>query len=891
MLVDKECVGSKWWSVDFHCHTPASSDYGKGENQAILKSITPTEYLLYYMRKNINCIVITDHNTGEWIDRLNDAYVEMKEAENDEFREIAIFPGVEISVNGNIHVLAIFPEDRNTADINKLLGSVEYVGTRGESDACTEQSFTKVIDVICAKGGIAIPAHCNNEKGLFIETKGTTLEQGLSNSNIFSAELTESEYEYPQLYKDKKLEWCRVLGSDAHHPTGKEGEKFHGSHYTWIKMTTPSFQGLELALKDGNMSVICSDECMNNPNEFSHAILEKLEISNAMYLGRKNLFVLKFNPWLNCVIGGRGTGKSTIAEFLRIVLNRTMEIPTNLKSDFEKYGEKNTGKNSNGLMLENTNLCLYYTKDGQSYKANWTYESSTTDVQKFDGENWIKSEGDIENRFPVRIYSQKQIFELAKNPQALLYIIDNASGLDYDEWKEGHQKLVSKYYSLSANIRELQLDVENEANIKGEMEDADNKIKLFNATDSAELLKEYSESKQLIAKINKLEVSYKEKLEVYKKFNLEVIENKNIFEELNNQLEEEAEVIEAFKNLNDSCMSAKKKLEETVQNLEREFVKWMEKKQDLKAICKNIEVSNKYNELKETLKQVGMNDVDGYSEIIEQKNKLKIKMEIIGKRKAEVNKIVKEKEEVYRKIKQSRSVITKRRIQFLKDIVSNNKFVNIEVVPYSNKEEIQNQLRTILGKEKGFERSLGDGESDGKIADIIYTSDTLENGIDLIKEQFKRMFNGEKVSEHEKRFNNLIHSISVEQMDKIMCWFPEDSVKVSYKKTNGKLAPIENASPGQKTAALLAFILSYGKEPLILDQPEDDLDNSLISNLIVNNIREGKIKRQILIVTHNANIVVNGDADNVAVLHIAGGNTQINSQDGLQDIGIRKLIC
>ena len=74
--------------------------------------------------------------------------------------------------------------------------------------------------------------------------------------------------------------------------------------------------------------------------------------------------------------------------------------------------------------------------------------------------------------------------------------------------------------------------------------------------------------------------------------------------------------------------------------------------------------------------------------------------------------------------------------------------------------------------------------------------------------------------------------------------------------------------PDKKPQHYLAFILSYGDEPLLLDQPEDDLDNKLIYDLIVRQLRETKTKRQVIVVTHNANIVVNGDAEMVLPLEV-----------------------
>jgi chromosome segregation protein len=82
--------------------------------------------------------------------------------------------------------------------------------------------------------------------------------------------------------------------------------------------------------------------------------------------------------------------------------------------------------------------------------------------------------------------------------------------------------------------------------------------------------------------------------------------------------------------------------------------------------------------------------------------------------------------------------------------------------------------------------------------------------------------------------------------------------------------PFEQASPGQQASALLELLLRQSAGTLIIDQPEDDLDNRVIMN-IVNLIRTSKSGRQLLFATHNPNIVVNGDADKVIALK-AGKN-------------------
>ena len=115
----------------------------------------------------------------------------------------------------------------------------------------------------------------------------------------------------------------------------------------------------------------------------------------------------------------------------------------------------------------------------------------------------------------------------------------------------------------------------------------------------------------------------------------------------------------------------------------------------------------------------------------------------------------------------------------------------------------------------------------------------------------------------DRRFAEHLRGLAPETVDRLAYWSSDDTVEVFYSRTvdGSEFLPIQQGSPGQKTAAILAFLLAYGDEPIILDQPEDDLDNTLIYDLIVRQLRENKKRRQIVVVTHNANIVVNGDAD------------------------------
>ena len=132
-----------------------------------------------------------------------------------------------------------------------------------------------------------------------------------------------------------------------------------------------------------------------------------------------------------------------------------------------------------------------------------------------------------------------------------------------------------------------------------------------------------------------------------------------------------------------------------------------------------------------------------------------------------------------------------------------------------------------------------------------------------------------------------------EALDRLDMWFPEDSLHVRYSMAadGSSFRSIQEGSPGQKTAALLAFLLAYGEDPIILDQPEDDLDTQLLYDLIVTQLRDIKQRRQVIVVTHNANIVVNGDAELVISLEARNGETHQECVGSLQEKKVRDTIC
>lgn len=892
-------ASAKWWKFDFHNHTPASDDYGKGPDQVKDKQILPKDWLLNYMRQGIDCVAVTDHNSGAWIEHLKQALQELASEGHADYRPLYLFPGVEITVQGNIHILAIFGTDKNTPDIDTLLGAVRCGANKGRSDGCSERSAVEVIEEITRLGGLAIPAHVDQANGLFKEFYGNTLEQVLDNKCIFAMEVTDPTQTKPQLYINKDLNWAEVLGTDSHHPSGTGGQRFPGSHFTWVKMSEPSYEGLRLALIDGDLSLKRSDRFTSDPNTHGQLAIENIVVDDAKYLGRGQSFSCQLNPWLNTIIGGRGTGKSTSLEFLRIALKRKGEIPKSLEKEFAKYSQTSGSRQDEGLLTDSTKITVGFRKDGGRFRITWSNAESKYAIEEETAPgSWSASEGDIAQRFPVRIYSQKQIFELAKHPQALLQVVDDAPAVNHRDWQLEWDKLVSKYLSIRAQEREVQSGLQEESVIKGQLEDIKRKLDVFEKAGHADILKAYQLRQNQSKAIDSWENTWEGSAEQVRDISGSLLPPELDSQHFNIEIADDKELIDAAAGIRATFEKLQIEMNSIAQRIDDAKSAWNQARPGLEISKKITRANQEYTDLLVQLSAAGAGDPSAYGDLVKQRQDLEEKLKGFKKKRETLAQHQKSAEECLAKLHEHRPKITKLRDDFLKDTLVGNPYVEINVIPFGNKITVEEEFRNLIDRGNGgFDRDIGvvDG-NEGLLATLTQNSSkTMEEKIAALKSSLLAIHANDTTAVAEtkdRRFVSHIQGLTPEQIDRIRCWFPDDSLDVKYSlKDGGSFKPVEQGSPGQKTAALLAFILSYGNEPLVLDQPEDDLDNHLIYDLIVTQLREIKQKRQVLVVTHNANIVVNGDAENVIALDVRSGQTRIVTQGGLQEPSIRDEIC
>jgi hypothetical protein len=107
---------------------------------------------------------------------------------------------------------------------------------------------------------------------------------------------------------------------------------------------------------------------------------------------------------------------------------------------------------------------------------------------------------------------------------------------------------------------------------------------------------------------------------------------------------------------------------------------------------------------------------------------------------------------------------------------------------------------------------------------------------------------------------------------------------------NNRSKPLNELSVGQKCTAILSLILVERGSPLVIDQPEDDLDNRFIFEEIVQTLRREKERRQFIIATHNANIPVSGDAELIVVLDADEEHGWVECSGSIDEESIREPV-
>ena len=907
--------GARWWKFDFHTHTPASRDYGKGPDYNSLRSITPKEWLLGFMRAGVDCVAVTDHHSGDWIDDLKQALHEMECEHLPDFRPLYLFPGVEITANGSIHILAVLDEGKGASDVGRLLGAVRYHGDPGASEVAADSAAIDVVKSISEAGGIPIPAHVDGRSGAW-KLPGNTLVPLFDLDGLFAMEVVDAGIEKPGLYRQRKLAWAEVLGSDSHHPRGATSSHSPGSRYTWVKMAKPSLEGLRLALLDGGgFSIRRSDDTeFFYPFALPKHCIEAIEIKGAQYMGRGEPAKLEFNPWLNALVGGRGTGKSTVIHALRLAARRERELEhlegySDPLLTFERFRQVPKGRMDKGGLTESTNIKCIMMRDGVRHRLHWRQDGGGTTVEEQASEaDWQPSPAQTvtPERFPIRMFSQGQITALAgENQRALLQVIDEAAGVA--TLQKDLEEARNAFYSSRARIRELEGKLGRRNDVTVDQRDVERKLKRFEEAGHTAILTAYRHRNRQRTEADRqfdtIESAAGRIEETAATLQPEDLPD-GLFDETS---EEDRQVTAVMAALDTALRTSVQDLRRTAQRM-RAVVADQRGELTKSAWHAAVEhAANEYEALIEALRKEGVTDPSEYGRLVQDRQRLDSELARLDSMQEERNRLVEQSRSLLDNVTDARRAVSHRRDRFLKETLARNQFVRIRSLNYGDDPQvIERSLRETLETPDYFKDDIlvvEDGHAvKGCVATLLndLPEDSAQRSLEMEK-RFKLLKHRINIASQGNgdfggHFNNHLkakYQKNPQVLDKVQTWFPEDGLLVEYSRQGDgtDFHPIAQASQGQRSAAMLAFLLAHGEEPLVLDQPEDDLDNHLIYDLVVRQIRENKLRRQIIVVTHNPNIVVNGDAEMLHALDFRNGQCIVAQSGSLQEKAMREEVC
>lgn len=885
--------GSRWWRVDLHTHSPASYDF---KPDADRDAKDWAAWVTAEKSAGLDAVAITDHNTPAGISGIQTAAVG---------QDLKVFPGVEVTVGG-IHLLCLFDPKCKRDDVVALLSKLGIEPSEfGKQDTCSSKSIVEAIELATGAGAVVVAAHVNGPKGLLTMPPGQDRLKALKTAGLIAAEVCPVPSE-PTGWLDPNgtdvQPWLNGARTEGHHLAQVWNSDSHafdeaGRRITWVKMTQPDVEGLRLALLDGSGSLLPADrDKPGDPNKHADCAVESISVREAKYMGRVHPLTIELNPWLNALIGGRGTGKSTLVDLCRAALRRENELndvggESSLRAAFNKRMRVPANRHEEGLLTPDTIAEVIYRKDGERFLLSWDKQGHTHPISRLEGGQRIPEEGDIRERFPIRIYSQKQLFDLAKEPNALLIVIDDSAEVRGPELMRLLKEAETKYLALSAEARALRAQAAELPARTASLADVRRKLDVLQQGGHARALNDYRARRRQDGTWKSIQETAVEAVEaVGRAADADLaVADLDLGPEATGDM-----ATEALKRAHEQMRRIVKDLRQTVLDAvaqARTEIGGVLSGGDATAWRTAVSASEQeYQVVTKQLAEAGIANPDEYRDLLQRSTTLEQEIILLEKRRTTADEREREAVAELQRYRALRRELTKRRKQFAEK--TSSELIKVEIKDFALREGLDEFLRDALSVPR-FE------EDYRSLAALIAPAAGQPWGFDKLDEQVARLREmladpRKQWNTQDRRFETALRKLQPERIDRVALILPDDSVEVrfrDFRDGNPTWRGLAQGSPGQQTAALLAFVLGYGHEPIILDQPEDDLDNTLIYELLVSRLRETKPSRQIIVVTHNPNIVVHGDAELIISLEARRDQTQVAFKGGLQEQKARDEIC
>lgn len=802
--------------------------------------------------QQIELIAITDHWNASSASQL---IVDVEAA------GIVALPGFEANTSEGIHLLVIF--ERGTA-VEQITAAIGACGlTPGAAKGTTKKPYGDILTDMCAQGALVIPAHANvANAGLLSRAKGDTLAEMVKHPDLLAIGITPSAAALGDQTKilkgtrpyDRPHSLVAIHADDVSDPATLAS----AGASTWFKMSSPSLLGLRHAVKTPETRVSTVD-----PASTSRVLLREISWDGGYLDGQK----IHLAEDLTALIGGRGTGKSTAIESLRYVLE--ISPIGQASSDDHKDMVKN-------VLGAGTVVSLVVDVVTPS-SARFTIERTTNNpaiVRDSSGTQTNQRPRDIVEN--LEIFGQHELAELAQDKDLMAELVARVAGKPASPAER--DQLLKDLADNRDELAKHERDREALENGLADIPRLTESMEAFEKTDLAAKLDQKTRLDKDEAVLTEASERVQHVEDFISGWGLEALT-----EELRAEL---ADVDESPRK--GTLQQLRPVLDALAKVLEQTAATARSAVEDAK---KKIEATE------QAWKDGTKTESDGVAavlrELVEQGHKpdeyLTLQSNLIRLKKRAEKRTIFDKEkgkllEARAKMLRQLSDIDKKTASDLKKAIkaSNEATAGAVIVkPIASPD--RSQIKAVISKHFSIQRGQVFAAIDQDDFSVPSFVAAARSGLDAIS---ALSITGAQAKAVVDCGEPLFREIEEQTVGLAV----EVQLNVAIKGQPATWRRLEDLSKGQRATALLLLLLGASMSPLVIDQPEDDLDNRFVYDGVVQKLRSLKGTRQLIVSTHNANVPVLGDAELVVTLEADGqhGRTVADGVGSLDDPTVRK---
>lgn len=883
--------GSHYYRADFQVHTPRDNQWkGARPSTEIERQEWAREFVAAARAKDLHAVAISDHHDFTYFPYIKAAAGDERGNNGEilpEKERLVVFPALELSLLVPCQAIMIldadFPIDR-LDDVLKALHfepidptleslpsteNLEHSGDLNEIHAKLDKNrwlYDRYIILpnVSPKGHRTLMRDQFQGKYKDMIPVGGYIDGSLSRFDKETGTKRILDGLVPA-WGSKRLALFQT--SDARSADLAE----LGQHSTWIKWSAPTAEALRQACLAQESRLAQSSPSL--PNVW----ISRLVVSQSKFMGHVDILI---NPQFTALIGGRGTGKSTMLDYLRWVL---CDQPANSSEDDEVVDPRVRQRRliEATLMPLDAHVEVHCVINGITHIVRRFASDGSVQLKVAEGEFERVHESAIQSLLPIQAYSQKQLSSVAIRVDELLRFVTSPIKRELEDIArkrqevaerlrenygtlQRHRTLTTEIKKTEIHIRSLDGQAQALRNSLSGVSEADREV----LNDKASYDRARSTRESLHQDLTAADEDLSTLITSVGNILERVAEPDDIPAAISTELSSlRSEIVNTLGTLQIILAEAKHKLESAAADEQGAIVK---------ASALLLEKLQSYDETYLAVKSRSSTQDAKLAELGRLEAQQNAASELLQKQRKEweslADPLVKHKELRQELAQARRERSDALAVQCLALSESSDGAIKASLSSGTGFGAAQAKFKALI---------TGSNVRTNKVEALFEElamdsnpADTWEKALDELESLMLLEVDEETSTEQTPTLSRL--GLGIGDQKKVAPklspdgWLDLSLVDLAeypefeYKSKENEYIPFSSASAGQQASALLATLLSQGGTPLIIDQPEDDLDSETVQR-IVTKIWPSKSRRQLIFSSHNANLVVNGDADLVLV--------------------------